>query len=259
MSTSITRRIVLAARPKGKPQSSDFRLEEMPLPAPGPGQMLLGVQYLSLDPYMRGRMDDRKSYVKPVQLGDAMPGENIARVLASNNPKRKLAWSWELVRAEGALIGVNTSNPNRLVPEALAAGKIAELQGYASIRREVAYGKASRIDLLLEGPGHPICYVEIKNVHLKRAGWAEFPDCVTARGAKHMAELADMVRVGHRAVVVYVIQRGDCERFRVARDLDPGYHRALEAARGAGVEVLCYACDVTEDRIDIAGSLPFHP
>lgn len=87
MAASIARRIVLAARPKGKPKPSDFRLEEMPIPTPGEGQVLLGVQYLSLDPYMRGRMDDRKSYVKPVQLGEVMAGENVAQVLASNNSK----------------------------------------------------------------------------------------------------------------------------------------------------------------------------
>ncbi|HQR05577.1 MAG TPA: NADP-dependent oxidoreductase [Gemmatales bacterium] len=87
MASSVARRIVLAARPKGKPQPGDFRLEEMPIPTPGEGQVLLGVQYLSLDPYMRGRMDDRKSYVRPVQLGEVMAGENVAKVLASNNPK----------------------------------------------------------------------------------------------------------------------------------------------------------------------------
>jgi sugar fermentation stimulation protein A len=227
-------------------------------------------------PLVRGTLVRRyKRFLSDIRLEDgsvvtahcANPGAMLGIVdpglpvwlLASDNPKRKLAWSWELVRAEGALIGVNTSNPNTLVPEALKAGKIPELQGYGSIRREVPYGKASRIDLLLEASGRPICYVEIKNVHLKRADWAEFPDCVTARGAKHMAELGDMVRAGHRAVVVYVIQRADCRRFRVARDLDPGYHRALEAAREAGVEVLCYACEVAEDRIAIAESLPFQP
>ena len=227
-------------------------------------------------PLVRGSLVRRyKRFLADIRLEDgrvvtahcANPGAMLGTVdpglpvwlLASDNPKRKLPWSWELVRAEGALIGVNTSNPNTLVPEALAAGKIPELRGYDSVRREVPYGKASRIDLLLEAPGHPICYVEIKNVHLKRADWAEFPDCVTARGAKHMAELADMMRAGHRAVVVYVIQRADCRRFRVARDLDPGYHRALEAAREAGVEVLCYACEVAEDRIAISESLPFQP
>jgi len=190
-------------------------------------------------------------------LGVADPGLPVW-LLAATDPKRKLGWSWELVETEGTLLGVNTALPNRLVPEALAGGAIAELRGYAEIRREVAYGQASRIDLLLSAPGRPICYVEIKNVHLRRGGRAEFPDCVTERGAKHMSELAEMVRAGHRAVVLFVVQRGDCRGFRVAGDLDPAYNRAFEAARAAGVEALCYACNVSEAGIDIAGSLPLY-
>lgn len=188
-------------------------------------------------------------------LGVTDPGLPVW-LLISDDPKRKLGWSWELVETEGTLLGVNTALPNRLVPEALSRGGIAELHGYDTVRREVAYGRASRVDLLLSAPGRPICYVEIKNVHLKRGDWAEFPDCVTERGARHMGELAAMVRAGHRAVVLFVVQRGDCRGFRVAGDLDPAYNRAFEAARAAGVEALCYACDVSEAGIDIAGSLP---
>jgi sugar fermentation stimulation protein A len=190
-------------------------------------------------------------------LGVVEPGLRVW-LLESSDPKRKLGWSWELVQTEGTLLGVNTALPNRLVPEALARGDIAELRGYAETRREVAYGRASRVDLLLSAPGRPICYVEIKNVHLRRGDWAEFPDCVTDRGARHMGELADVARAGHRAVVLFVVQRGDCRAFRVAGDLDPAYNRAFEAARAAGVEALCYACDVSEGGIDIAGSLPLH-
>jgi sugar fermentation stimulation protein A len=163
------------------------------------------------------------------------------------------------VQVEGGLIGVNTGAPNTLVAEALAAGRIPELAAYPSRRREVRYGEASRIDLLLEGGDRPSCYVEVKNVHLKRDGWAEFPDCVTLRGAKHMGELARMVEAGFRAVVLYVIQRTDCTQFRIAGDLDPGYHRALDAARKAGVEVLCYSCDISFEGVEIAGSIPFTP
>jgi len=191
-------------------------------------------------------------------LGLVEPGLPVW-LLPSDDPKRRLAWSWALVEAEGALIAVNTSAPNRLVPEALALGRIPELADYPVVRREVPYGKASRIDLLLEAPGRPACYVEIKNVHLKRDGWAEFPDCVTARGAKHMGELAAAARQGHRALVLYVVQRADCTRFRVARDLDPAYHAALEAARAAGVETICYACRVDLEGVDIAAALPFVP
>lgn len=179
-------------------------------------------------------------------------------LLEVSDPKRKLRWSWELVSTEGTLVGINTGAPNRLVPEALARGGIPELRGYETVRREVAYGRASRVDLLLSAPGRPICYVEIKNVHLKRGHWAEFPDCVTERGARHMAELASMALAGYRAVVLFVVQRGDCRGFRVARDLDPAYNRALEAARAAGVEALCYACEVSEAGIDLATRLPLH-
>ena len=188
-------------------------------------------------------------------LGVTDPGLPVW-LLESSDPKRKLPWSWELVLTEGTLLGVNTASPNKLVPEALARGGIAELGGYDTVRREVAYGLASRVDLLLSAPGRPICYLEIKNVHLKRGTRAEFPDCVTERGARHMAELAGMVRAGHRAVVLFVVQRGDCGAFRVAGDLDPAYNRAFEAARRAGVEALCYACEVSETGIDLAGPLP---
>lgn len=176
-------------------------------------------------------------------------------LLPQGDPRRKLAWSWELIRVGGHLVGINTGHPNRLAEEAIAAGKIQALAGYKSLRREVAYGRSSRIDLLLEGPGRPICYVEVKNVHLKRGPLAEFPDCVTARGAKHLAELAQMVAQGHRAVMLYVVQRGDCERFGVAADLDPVYAMALEEAQAAGVEILCYACRVGLDGIEIDAPL----
>jgi NADPH-dependent curcumin reductase len=86
MTLSMARQIVLAARPQGKPQLTDFRLEETAIPTPASGQLLLGVQYLSLDPYMRGRMDDRKSYATPLQLGEVMTGETVAQVLASHHP-----------------------------------------------------------------------------------------------------------------------------------------------------------------------------
>jgi sugar fermentation stimulation protein A len=177
-------------------------------------------------------------------------------LLPSDDPKRKLAWSWALVEAEGTLIGVNTSLPNTLVPEALDAGRIGELRGYDRQRREVRYGAASRVDLLLERPGHPICYVEIKNVHLKRGSVAQFPDCVSLRAARHMSELAAMVQAGHRAVVLFVVQRDDCQAFRAAADLDPGYDRALKAAHAAGVEVLCYGCHVGLEGVQITDPMP---
>jgi sugar fermentation stimulation protein A len=187
-------------------------------------------------------------------LGLAAPGAEVW-LLPCVDPRRKLAWSWELIRAGDALVGINTAHPNRLAAEAIAAGRIPELRTYERCRREVAYGRASRIDLLLEAPGRPICYVEVKNVHLRRGAYAEFPDSVTARGAKHLAELGAMAAAGHRAVMFYVVQRSDCARFRIAADIDPVYAVAFEEARAAGVEVLCYYCRVGTEGIEIEAPL----
>ena len=162
----------------------------------------------------------------------------------------------ELVEVEGGLVGINTMHPNPLVEEALRAGLIPEFAGYDEIRREVAYDQGCRIDFLLRAAGRPDCYVEVKNVHLRRAHGAEFPDTVTARGARHLAALARRVEAGARAVMVYVVQRTDCGDFRIAADLDPAYALAVrEAARG-GVESLCRACRIGVDEIRLADPLP---
>jgi sugar fermentation stimulation protein A len=187
-------------------------------------------------------------------LGLAEPGMEVW-LLPHADPKRKLAWSWELVRARDHLVGINTAHPNRLADEAIAAGRIPALAGYASCRREQRYGQGSRIDLLLEAAGRPICYVEVKNAHLRRGEFAEFPDSVTARGAKHLAELAAMKAAGHRAVMLYVVQRADCRSFRIAADIDAVYDLAFREARAAGVEMLCYYCAVNLDGIEIAAPL----
>ena len=192
--------------------------------------------------------------------GLAAPGAKVW-LSRSDNPKRKLPWSWELVEVDfggGAeLVGVNTTHPNGVVAEALAAGLIPELTGYGSARREVCYGKSSRVDVLLEDPARPPCYVEIKNVHLmRRQGLAEFPDAVTARGAKHLDELSAMVAAGHRAVMLFLVQIGSAERFALAADIDPTYARAFARARSAGVEAIAWRCAITADGIDCARAVP---
>ncbi len=187
-------------------------------------------------------------------LGTAEPGMEVWLSPASN-PERKLKWNWELVTVDGHLVGVNTAHPNGIVAESVAAGRIPELAGYASIRREVKYGVNSRIDLLLESPERPKCWVEVKNVHLKRDDWAEFPDAVTTRGTKHLTELTDRVRAGERAVMVYLVQRADCTGFRPAADIDPTYAATLAQATRDGVEAICYTCRLSRDGIELAEPL----
>jgi sugar fermentation stimulation protein A len=191
----------------------------------------------------------------------AMTGLNVpgARIWLSksSNPERKLAHSWELIEVDlGAgieLVGINTAHPNALAAEAIAAGLIPELAGYDSVRREVKYGANSRVDFLLQASSRPPCFVEIKNVHLMRqAGLAEFPDAVTKRGAKHLAELSVVAASGARAVMLFLIQIGSAQRFRLARDIDPAYGRAFDAARRGGVEALAYRCLLSCDRIEVA-------
>ena len=184
----------------------------------------------------------------------------------SPNPARKLPYSWELIEADfGAgpeLVGVNTMHPNAIVAEALARDAIPELAGYSQIRCEVKYGQGakgggSRIDFLLEHPGRPSCYLEVKNVHLmRRPGVAEFPDSVTARGARHLDELAGMVAAGHRAVMLFVVQIGSATTFALARDIDPGYGRAFDRARAAGIEAIARVCRLTRHEIVLAGPVP---
>jgi sugar fermentation stimulation protein A len=190
-------------------------------------------------------------------LGLNTPGLR-AYVSRSDDPKRKLAHTLELVEADGGLVGINTMHPNRLVAEALAADHFPELTGYASHRREVKYGANSRVDFLLEAPDRPPCWLEIKNCHLRRSGTlAEFPDCVAARSLKHLKELTAMVEAGERAVMLFVIQRMDCDEFSACHDLDPAYAKGLTEAAARGVEVLAYDCDISEQAIRIARPVPW--
>jgi sugar fermentation stimulation protein A len=192
--------------------------------------------------------------------GLAAPGARVW-LSKSNSPSRKLPYSWELIEVDlGAgseLVGVNTAHPNPLVGAALAAGSIPELASYESIRREVKYGKNSRVDFLLQDAARPPCYVEIKNVHLmRRAGLAEFPDAKTERGRKHLDELGDAVEAGNRSVMLYLIQIGSAERFSLARDIDPRYGAAFDRARSRGVEAIAWKCRIDCDGIEIEAPVP---
>ncbi|SLN29916.1 DNA/RNA nuclease SfsA [Pseudooctadecabacter jejudonensis] len=175
----------------------------------------------------------------------------------NNDPRKKLDWGWRLVELDGGCVGVDTGAANTIVAEALEE-RLEGLTGYDKIRPEVKYREKSRVDFLLSGAGRRDCYLEVKSVTLSRTGGlAEFPDSVTARGAKHLADLAAMVDEGNRAVLLFLVQRGDCARVDVARDIDPTYAAAFDAAIAAGVEVMCFACDVSPDGIFLSDRLPF--
>ena len=192
-------------------------------------------------------------------LGLTAPG-SVVWLSKSEAATRKYAYTWEMVEADSgngpSLVGINPMQPNRLVAEAIAAGSINKLVGYDMLRREVKYGEASRVDFLLEDARKGRCYVEVKNVHLMRAtGRAEFPDCVTARGARHLRELTEMVAQGHRAVMLYLIQRADAETFSISGDLDPAYAEAFRLATAAGVEALAYRCRLSPQEATVENAV----
>lgn len=224
-------------------------------------------------PLLRGRLLQRyKRFLADVELdsgetvtatcpntgsmiGLVTPGL-VVWLSESDSPTRKYRHTWEMVEADlgngPSLVGINTGHPNRIVSDAIGAGRIKPLAGYESLKREQKYGRNSRIDILLDSPSKGRAYVEIKNVHMmRRHGLAEFPDSVTERGAKHLAELSDMVRAGHRAVMLFLIQRGDAEKLSLARDIDAGYGQAFDAAVAAGVEVQAWRCRLAPDGIEI--------
>ncbi|OCW58913.1 DNA/RNA nuclease SfsA [Hoeflea olei] len=170
---------------------------------------------------------------------------------------RKFRHALELVEADGTLVGINTARPNRLVEEAIEAGMIGSLGLYAERRREQKYGLNSRIDILLSDPERGRAYVEVKNVHFCRTPrLAEFPDSVTLRGAKHLEELGDMVEAGHRAIMVYLIQRDDIDRLRICHDLDPGYAAAFRRAMKRGVEACAIRCKITSEELCAESLVP---
>ncbi len=191
-------------------------------------------------------------------MGLKDPGNRVW-LSPATNPKAKLDYKWQLVKVEDTLVGINTALPNGIVEEAIGDGAITELGGYRKLRREMKYGENSRIDIFLSESreGEADCYVEVKNVTLsRRPGLAEFPDAVTARGAKHLAELTRMVAEGYRAMMIYLIQRNDCAVFQVAGDIDPAYATALTQALDAGVEAACYCCNLNDKEIIVQRRVP---
>lgn len=184
-------------------------------------------------------------------LGVKEPGLRVWLSEVPPSSTRTLRYTWEMVQVDGIYVGVNTGHPNKLVREALEAKIIEPLAHYTRFRPEVKYGENSRIDFLLEGEGMSPCYLEVKNVHLERGSIAAFPDSVTARGAKHMRELKNVVLDGAKACILYVVQREDCEKFTLASDIDPTYAAAAKEAYAAGVMPLSYKCEISPQCIKI--------
>ena len=189
-------------------------------------------------------------------LGLTAPGSRIF-MSVHDKPTRKYPHQFEMIEADGTLVGVNTGMPNRIAEEAILARLIPSLSPYPLLAREKRYGVNSRIDILLSGEGLPTAYVEVKNVHFSRTtGLAEFPDTKTERGAKHLDELGAMAEAGHRAVMLYVIQRDDCSAFRICADLDPAYAKAFERAKARGVEAYALDCTVSQSQITAKSLIP---
>lgn len=165
-----------------------------------------------------------------------------------DNPNRKLKYTLELTKIDGFLICVNTNVANKIALEAIKKGKISEFLGYKNIKTEQKYGTNSRIDILLENEDEK-CYVEVKSVTLRLNDTLAFPDAITQRGTKHLNELIQMKNKGHRAVMLYVIQREDLKNFRIAHEIDKTYHKTLQKAQKQGVEALVYQSKISLDEI----------
>ena len=176
----------------------------------------------------------------------------------NNDPRKKLNYGWRIAElTDDHFACIDTGLPNRVIKEALLDGQISELSSYSGVKPEVAYGTGSRVDFLLTQNGLQDAYVEVKSITLRRNGdWAEFPDCVTARGTKHLQELTQIAQGGARAVMLYLVGRTDCGRLRMATDLDPKYAQAFDVARDNGVEMLCYSSSMSPDGIWLSEPLP---
>lgn len=188
--------------------------------------------------------------------GCCEPGRRVY-LSRSDNPNRRLAYTWEMIRMPESLVGVNTSVPNRLVAQSILDGVVSSLTGYDALRREVACGMNSRLDILLEAKNGRRCFIEVKNCTLVKDGYACFPDAVTTRGRKHLVELQEQVKIGNRGVIYFLIQRMDAKLFRPADEIDPEYGRELRKAVANGVELLAYDVRITLKSIALNHALPF--
>jgi len=183
---------------------------------------------------------------------------NIVYLSETDNEKRKLKYTLEIIKVQDACVGVNTHKANRIVEEGIVEKKISTLGKKYDFRREVKYGKNSRIDFLITNKKGEEIYLEVKNVTLsKRKGIAEFPDAVTERGSKHLLELIDVVKKKRRAIMLFLVQRDDCKKFRIAEEIDTTYKKNIINAKQAGVEILCYSCSFVRNNIELDKKIKF--
>jgi sugar fermentation stimulation protein A len=189
--------------------------------------------------------------------GFIRPGAAV-RCSTSDNPKRKLRHTLEMMRIGRVWVGLHTSRANHVVAKVLEAGAVPSLRGYSAIRREVRVDDRTRLDFALDGRerGGATAYLEVKSVTLAEGSVARFPDSVTERGRRHLETLARLHQQGHRAVLLYLVQRADCDRVEPADDIDPEYGAALRAAAKAGVELIALGARVTAREIIVERSLP---
>jgi len=191
------------------------------------------------------------------RLGELLVPGCRAILIERPGAGRKTGYDLSLVEKDGRWISVDARLPNDLVAEALRSGALAPLVGYPSLRREVAFGR-SRFDLVLEAPGRRPCLVEVKSITLLVEGLGCFPDAITARGRRHVSELAGLLARGYRAAVVFVVQRDDAQGVRPHDESDPEFGQALRAAARRGVELYAYACHVEPGRAAITHPLPVY-
>jgi sugar fermentation stimulation protein A len=183
---------------------------------------------------------------------------NIVYLSKTDNEKRKLKYTLEIIRDNSASVGVNTHRANRIVEKAIIEKKITTFGKKYDFRREVKYGANSRIDFLITNKKGEEIFVEVKNVTLsKRKDIAEFPDAITERGSKHLLELIDVVKKNKRAIMLFLVQRNDCKKFRIAEEIDSIYKKNIMNAMKAGVEILCYSCSFVRNNIELDKKIKF--
>ena len=182
---------------------------------------------------------------------------NAVKLSEANKKDRKLKFTLEIIKSNGASVGVNTHRANRIVEAALLSNKIKSIKKIIHIQREVRYGENSRIDFLVNNKDEEI-YIEVKNVTLSlKKGIAEFPDAITERGSKHLKELSKIKDRKTRAIMLYLIQRDDCKYFQIAKEIDEKYNSNLKKAIESGVEVLCYNCKFKNNKIELDKKIKF--